>query len=59
MVKCENSGGKGDSAVDFFSTEKKTSVHFVPCKVACENCRAPLFDEVCQVTTVEEEEEQQ
>ncbi|EIM91012.1 uncharacterized protein STEHIDRAFT_49041 [Stereum hirsutum FP-91666 SS1] len=29
----------------FFSTEKRTSGHDVPCKVSCDNCRSPLFDE--------------
>jgi len=45
MTKCESSGGEGTNAVDFFSTEQKTSVHYVPCKVACNNCRSPMFDE--------------
>ncbi|GAA95032.1 hypothetical protein E5Q_01687 [Mixia osmundae IAM 14324] len=38
------SKNEGES-LDFFSTEKKKSIHYVPCKVACTNCRSPMFDE--------------
>ena len=46
MVKCEGSGSATGDGLDFFNTEKKASVHYVPCKIACANCRSPLFDEV-------------
>ncbi|KAG1804762.1 Mss4-like protein [Suillus plorans] len=32
-------------ALHFFSTTTKNTCHHVPCKVSCEICRAPLFDE--------------
>ncbi|KAI0682844.1 Mss4-like protein [Cytidiella melzeri] len=34
-----------DDSLHFFSTEKKQDVHYVPCKVSCDQCRSPLFDE--------------
>ncbi|KAF7971010.1 hypothetical protein HWV62_22277 [Athelia sp. TMB] len=39
---------EGDS-LHFFSTDIKTSEskHHVPCKVSCNTCRSPLFDEGC------------
>jgi hypothetical protein len=33
------------NALHFFSTQTKTDAHNVPCKVSCDRCRAPLFDE--------------
>ncbi|EIN09844.1 hypothetical protein PUNSTDRAFT_66341 [Punctularia strigosozonata HHB-11173 SS5] len=33
------------NALHCFSTEKRTGEHYVPCKVSCDNCRSPLFDE--------------
>ncbi|CAD6574154.1 MAG: hypothetical protein CYPHOPRED_005296 [Cyphobasidiales sp. Tagirdzhanova-0007] len=43
MVKNkENENGK---SIDFFTTDKKNSQHYVPCKISCDNCRSPLFDE--------------
>ena len=50
MVKCEGSGSATGDGLDFFNTEKKASVHYVPCKIACANCRSPLFDEVRQTS---------
>ncbi|PSR72929.1 hypothetical protein PHLCEN_2v11166 [Hermanssonia centrifuga] len=34
-----------DDSLHFFSTEKKKGEHCVPCKVSCNVCRAPIFDE--------------
>ncbi|KDQ57221.1 hypothetical protein JAAARDRAFT_688731 [Jaapia argillacea MUCL 33604] len=34
-----------DDSLHFFSTERRTSEHHVPCKVSCNNCRSPIFDE--------------
>ncbi|TCD66440.1 hypothetical protein EIP91_001377 [Steccherinum ochraceum] len=34
-----------DNSLHFFSTEKRTGEHYVPCKVSCDVCRSPLFDE--------------
>ncbi|KAA1467314.1 hypothetical protein DENSPDRAFT_235739 [Dentipellis sp. KUC8613] len=34
-----------DESLHFFSTETGTSAHHVPCKISCNTCRAPLFDE--------------
>lgn len=48
MTRCGNEGAPKDSAIDFFTTEKKNSTHYVPCKIACANCRSPMFDEVRQ-----------
>ncbi|KAK9894694.1 hypothetical protein P389DRAFT_100129 [Cystobasidium minutum MCA 4210] len=45
MTKCEGQGSSKKDSIDFFSSDKRTSVHNVPCKVACDNCRSPLFDE--------------
>ncbi|TFY80661.1 hypothetical protein EWM64_g3354 [Hericium alpestre] len=39
LVKNDN------DSLHFYSTETRTSTHYVPCKVSCDNCRAPLFDE--------------
>jgi len=39
MVKNTN------NSLHFFSTEDLTGVHSVPCKVSCNVCRSPLFDE--------------
>lgn len=39
MVKNE------DNSLHFFSTEDLTGMHSVPCKVSCNVCRSPLFDE--------------
>ncbi|KAI0091358.1 Mss4-like protein [Irpex rosettiformis] len=39
LIKNEN------DSLHFFSTEKKRGVHYVPCKVSCDQCRSPLFDE--------------
>lgn len=46
MTKCEGTGSITKNGVDFFSTDTKESSHNVPCKIACANCRSPLFDEV-------------
>ncbi|KZT29905.1 hypothetical protein NEOLEDRAFT_1153756 [Neolentinus lepideus HHB14362 ss-1] len=32
-------------SLHFFSTELRQSRHYVPCKVSCDQCRSPLFDE--------------
>ncbi|OBZ72514.1 hypothetical protein A0H81_07839 [Grifola frondosa] len=34
-----------DNSLHFFSAETRTSEHYVPCKVSCDVCRSPLFDE--------------
>ncbi|KAI0806318.1 Mss4-like protein [Irpex lacteus] len=34
-----------DDSLHFFSTERKCGIHYVPCKVSCDQCRSPLFDE--------------
>lgn len=34
-----------ENALHFFSTETIDDTHHVPCKVSCNRCRAPLFDE--------------
>ncbi|OSX58734.1 hypothetical protein POSPLADRAFT_1151301 [Postia placenta MAD-698-R-SB12] len=34
-----------DNSLHFFSTEDLTGMHSVPCKVSCNVCRSPLFDE--------------
>ncbi|THH27420.1 hypothetical protein EUX98_g6768 [Antrodiella citrinella] len=34
-----------DDSLHFFSTEKRTGEHSVPCKVSCDMCRSPIFDE--------------
>ena len=34
-----------ENALHFFSTEDQTAEHSVPCKVSCDVCRSPLFDE--------------
>ena len=34
-----------ENALHFFSTEDQTAEHSVPCKVSCDACRSPLFDE--------------
>jgi len=39
MVKNEN------NALDFYSTEKHNSEHYVPCKIHCRNCTSNMFDE--------------
>ncbi|KAI0951087.1 hypothetical protein AcW1_008222 [Taiwanofungus camphoratus] len=36
-----------DNSLHFFSTEDLTGAHGVPCKVSCNVCRSPLFDEGC------------
>ena len=46
MTKCEGTGSITKNGVDFFSTDTKDSSHNVPCKIACANCRSPMFDEV-------------
>ncbi|KAI0077896.1 hypothetical protein K474DRAFT_1661129 [Panus rudis PR-1116 ss-1] len=34
-----------DNSLHFFSTAKRTGEHYVPCKVSCNVCRSPIFDE--------------
>jgi len=34
-----------DKSLHFFSTEKRIGEHYVPCKVSCDVCRSPIFDE--------------
>ncbi|KAH9856507.1 Mss4-like protein [Lenzites betulinus] len=34
-----------DDSLYFFSSHRRESVHDVPCKVSCNHCRSPLFDE--------------
>ncbi|KAH8100898.1 Mss4-like protein [Cristinia sonorae] len=34
-----------NNSLHFFSTEKRTGEHYVPCKVSCDVCRSPIFDE--------------
>lgn len=46
MTKCEGTGSITKNGVDFFSTDTRDSTHNVPCKIACANCRSPMFDEV-------------
>ncbi|EJF64593.1 hypothetical protein DICSQDRAFT_144357 [Dichomitus squalens LYAD-421 SS1] len=35
---------KNDS-LHFFSTQRRQGIHDVPCKVSCNECRSPMFDE--------------
>ncbi|KAI0360094.1 hypothetical protein OH77DRAFT_1509296 [Trametes cingulata] len=39
MVKNEN------NSLHFFSTATRKGTHHVPCKVSCDQCRSPIFDE--------------
>ncbi|KAI0346557.1 hypothetical protein BDW22DRAFT_1322973 [Trametopsis cervina] len=39
LIKNENDN------LHFFSTQKRAGTHYVPCKVSCNECRSPLFDE--------------
>ncbi|KAI9060986.1 hypothetical protein FKP32DRAFT_1654854 [Trametes sanguinea] len=39
MVKNEK------NSLHFFSTQRREGVHDVPCKVSCNQCRSPIFDE--------------
>ncbi|GJE96560.1 hypothetical protein PsYK624_127570 [Phanerochaete sordida] len=34
-----------DNSLHFFSTAKRSDEHYVPCKVSCDQCRSPIFDE--------------
>ena len=34
-----------ENALHFFSTGDQTAEHSVPCKVSCNICRSPMFDE--------------
>ena len=34
-----------DNSLHFFSTQRRTGTHDVPCKVSCDQCRSSLFDE--------------
>ncbi|KAJ3554538.1 hypothetical protein NM688_g3051 [Phlebia brevispora] len=34
-----------NNTLHFYSTETRSSKHYVPCKVSCDNCRSPIFDE--------------
>ncbi|EKM57758.1 uncharacterized protein PHACADRAFT_90575 [Phanerochaete carnosa HHB-10118-sp] len=34
-----------DNSLHFFSTTKRSDEHHVPCKVSCDQCRSPIFDE--------------
>ncbi|KAI0784193.1 hypothetical protein C8Q75DRAFT_800553 [Abortiporus biennis] len=35
----------GDASLHFFSIETRSGDHYVPCKVSCNVCRSPMFDE--------------
>ncbi|TFK81926.1 hypothetical protein K466DRAFT_501264 [Polyporus arcularius HHB13444] len=34
-----------NNSLHFFSTQRRKGVHDVPCKVSCDECRSPIFDE--------------
>ncbi|KAI0671554.1 Mss4-like protein [Trametes maxima] len=34
-----------ENSLHFFSTQRRRGLHDVPCKVSCDQCRSPLFDE--------------